>query len=124
MFGGDVVAQEKLSGIYDAKFVSDGIEGTTRLYYDFSWFDKDSAVYNHMLCRLLAQMCCVGYDGHIEDETKSTGYFYAKPNLTVTLQELGFTDIEVNPTAKRDEVVYFIARRELELESGKYNLIC
>ncbi len=117
------MSQEKLSGIYDAKFVSDGIEGTTRLYYDFSWFEQDSAIYNHQLGRFLAQMVCVGYDGYVEDETKSTGYFYAKPNLTVTLQELGFKDIQVNPTAKRDEVVYFIANRDVELSGTTYNLL-
>ena len=117
------MAQEKLSGIYDAKFVSDGIEGTTRLYYDFSWFDQDSAIYNHKLGRFLAQMVCVGYDGEIEDETNATGYFYAKPNLNVTLQALGFDNIEANPVAKRDEVVYFIANRDVELSDKTYNLI-
>lgn len=117
------MAQEKLSGIYDAKFTSDGIEGTTRLYYDYNWLDQDSAIYNHKLGRLLAQMCCVGYDGHIEDRTKETGYLYAKPNLNAALKELGLSDIEVNPTAKRDEVVYFIARRDLTLSGKTYNLI-
>ncbi len=115
--------KEKLSGLCDAKFISDDIEGTTSIYYDFNWFSQDSAVYNHPLARMLAQLVVAGYDKHIEDDTQSTGYFYAKPNLTVTLEKLGFTDIECNPTAKRDEIVYFIARRELELEDGKCNLI-
>ncbi len=117
------MAKEKLSGICDARFISDDIEGTTSIYYDFEWFGEDSAVYNHQLARMLAQLTVAGYDKHIEDETQSTGYFYAKPNLTVTLEKLGFTDIECNPTALRDEVVYFIAHRDLTLEDATYNLL-
>ncbi|MBQ9227194.1 MAG: hypothetical protein IJ168_00055 [Eubacterium sp.] len=115
--------KEKLSGIYDAKVTYDEVAGTTRLYYDFNWFAEDSAVYNHQLARFLAQMIVVGYDNQVPDEDNKTGYPLWKPNLNKCLEDLGFRDIWMNAVAKRDEVVYFIANRDIALEDKTINLV-
>ncbi len=117
------MAKEKLSGIYDAKVSYDDVVGTTRIYYDFDWLAEDSAVYNHQMARFLAQMVVIGYDNQVPDEENISGHELWKPNLYQALKDLGFKDIWMNAVAKRDEVVYFVANRDVPLEDKTYNII-
>lgn len=117
------MSKEKLSGIYDAAVTYDDVAGTTRLYYDFNWLNEDSAVYNHQLARFLSQMIVVGYDNQVPDEENRTGHELWKPNLNKCLTDLGFKDIWMNAVAKRDEVVYFAANRDIVFEDKTINLI-
>ncbi|MBQ7740338.1 MAG: hypothetical protein IJT65_03790 [Eubacterium sp.] len=111
------------TGNFTVDFINDNIDGTTTVYYDFNWVKNTSEEYNHKLAKMVSQFAMLGYDKGFEDETKSTGYDYTKPNLKIALENCGFKNIEINATATRDEVNYFIAQRPTEVEGKKYNLV-
>ena len=96
-----------------AEFV-DGKKGTVNeINFKQSWFMQDSMEYNHQLAILCSQYAMIGYDD-VNDE---------KPNLEKALSTLGMSDIEIQPTASRNQVNYFLANRKINVSGKQYTLI-
>ena len=115
---------ENLKGTYKCDFICDGIEGVADVNYDYNWFAKDSKEFNFDLARFCAVMTVLGYDTPSEtEEITATGFKNQQPNLERALREIGLTDVEINGCAERDQISYFTARRELELDGKMYNFV-
>ena len=115
---------ENYKGTYKCEFICDGIEGVADVDYDYNWFAKDSKEFNFDLARFCAVMTVLGYDTPSEtEEVTATGFKNQQPNLERAMREIGLCDIEINGCAERDEMSYFIGRKELEFEGTKYNFI-
>ncbi len=115
---------ENLKRKYTTDYMCDGIPGTAEVNIDYGWFEKDSKEFNYDLATFCALMAVLGYDTpEITEEVTDTGFNCRQPNLENALRGLGFTDIEINSCAKRDEMSYYTARKEIELPSGKFNFI-
>ena len=96
-----------------AEFV-DGKTGTVNeINFKQSWFMQDSMEYNHQLAILCSQYAMIGYD-NVDDK---------KPNLEKALSTLGMSDIEIQPTASRNQVNYFLANRKINVSGKQYTLI-
>ena len=96
-----------------AEFV-DGKKGTVNeINFKQSWFMQDSMEYNHQLAILCSQYAMIGYD-NVDDK---------KPNLKKALSTLGMSDIEIQPTASRNQVNYFLANRKINVSGKQYTLI-
>ena len=102
-----------------------GNKGSVDFEYDFNLFNNSAKEYHHDLCRLACQFVTVGYDDLTEDEAAEavSGFPWTQYGLKKVLDEAGFVHQEIQPKADRDEVSYFIASRDVELESGKFNLV-
>lgn len=107
-----------------AHYIDEGIEGTAEPVIDYNWFDKDSKEFNYDVAILCGTMAIIGYDTpQPRDEVMPTGFKNEIPALAETLRGLGFTDVEINGCGARDEMSYYIARKEIELDSGCYNFM-
>ena len=95
-------------GSYTTSFKISGDAGETTVNYNSKWFSEDSAKYNHNLATLGSQFVMLGYDMDV---------------LKTTLEALGFSDVVPENDAKRDEVNYYIARKEIHVGNKTYNLI-
>ena len=114
---------KNISGSFVTDYAEDGIKGKCTVFYDFGWVGNTSQQYNHTLAKFCSQLCMLGYDDSFEDEKRSTGYEFTKPNLKAALEKMSFTDIVINPRATRDQVNFFIAQREVDLPQGEYRLV-
>ncbi len=116
---------EALKGTVSTNFTILGNKGSIDFDYDLSLFNNSAKDYNHELCRLACKFVTVGYDDLTEDESAEavSGYPWTQYGLKKVLDEIGFTHQEIQPKADRDEVSYFIASKDVELESGKFNLV-
>lgn len=115
---------EVLKRSYIAEYIDEGIEGIAEATIDYSWFDRDSIEFNYDLAIFCGTMAIIGYDTpQPRDEVMPTGFKNEIPALAKTLEGLGFTDIEINGCGERDEMSYFIARKEIALASGTYNFM-
>ncbi len=95
-------------GSYTTSFKISGDAGETTVNYNSKWFSEDSAKYNHNLATLGSQFVMLGYDMNV---------------LETTLEALGFSDVVPENDANRDEVNYYIARKEIHVGNKTYNLI-
>ncbi|MBQ9229447.1 MAG: hypothetical protein IJ168_11545 [Eubacterium sp.] len=115
---------ENLKVSFASDFICDGVEGNAEVAIDYSWFEKDSLEFNYDLATFCAKMAILGYDTpEITDEVTATGFNNRQVHLEAMLRGLGFADIEINGCAARDEMSYYIARKEMELATGTYNLV-
>ena len=116
---------ESLKGTVQTDFKILGNEGSIDFQYDLNLFNGSAFDYNHELCRLACQFVTVGYDDLTEDESAKevSGFPWTQYGLKKVLDEIGFEHYEIQPKAERDEVSYFIASKDVELESGTFNLI-
>ena len=81
------------------------------IYFNSKWFSQDAKQYNHELCQFCSQFSMLGYA--------------KKDQLVDALEEVGF-DVDndyVNKQAKRDEVNYFIASKEITVNNEPKTLI-
>ena len=116
---------EALKGKVKTDITILGNGGSVDFEYDLNLFNNSAKEYNHDLCRLACQFVTVGYDDLTEDESAEavSGFPWTQYGLKKVLDEAGFTKQEIQPKADRDEVSYFIASRDVTLESGTFNLI-
>ena len=77
--------------------------------FDSKWFFDDSVNYNHSISKLCSAFVTIGY------KSKST----AKSALS----KIGFSDIDIEKNAGRDEVNYFLASREIKVDGKKKLMI-
>lgn len=115
---------EKMKGTYKCEYICDGVEGAADIDYDYGWFGRDSKEFNFDLARFCAVMTVLGYDTPSEtEEVTATGFKNQQPNLERALKGIALTDIEINGCAQRDEMSYFTARRDIEIDGEKYNFV-
>ncbi len=115
---------EDLRRTFTTDYIDEGIEGTAEITLDYGWLDRDSKEFNYDLAIFCSTMAIVGYDTPIPtEELMPTGFYNKIPALERMLRGLDFTDVEINGCGQRDEMSYFIARKEIALASGTYNFV-
>ena len=115
----------ELKGTVTAQYKIMDAPGEVTVDYDLTRFDHSSAEYDHELCRLACQLVTVGYDDLTEDPAAEavSGFPWTQYGLKTVLDAMGFDSQEIQPKAERDEVSYFIASRDIELETGAFRLV-
>lgn len=115
---------EDLRRVFKTDYIDEGIEGTAEITMDYGWFAADSKEFNYDLAITCCQMAIVGYDTpKVTEEVMPTGFANEIQAMDRMLRGLGFTDVEINACGKRDEMSYYIARREIELPTGRFNFV-
>ena len=116
---------KELKGSVSAEFKIMGAAGKIDVDYDLSVFSHPSAQYDHELCRLACKLVTAGYDDLTEDPSAEavSGFPWTQYGLKTVLDAMGFDHQEIQPKAERDEVSYFIASRDIELETGTFRLV-
>ena len=116
---------ENLKGTLSTPIEIEGVKGNIDVDFDLGLFRNSAKDYNHELCRLACKLVVVAYDKIVDDDaaTELSGFPYTQVALRDTLLKMGCEHMEIQPKAERDEVSYFIASRDIELDGEEYNLI-
>ena len=116
---------KELNGTVTTDFKIMGAAGKLTVDYDLTRFTHPSSEYDHELCRLACQLVTAGYDDLTDDPAAEavSGFPWTQYGLKTVLDAMGFDKQEIQPKAERDEVSYFIASRDIELETGAFRLV-
>ena len=84
--------------------------GKVEVVFKDEWFEKSNGNYNHSL----AQFC---------SDYVMMGYCYNVSEITNYLSQMGFGNVDSNMNTGRDEVNYFIASKDININGNKETLV-